>query len=919
MASTLAITILIFGADRALGDEKSLSDTDREFFEEKIRPILIDHCYECHDSTGKKQKGGLSLNSPSGLLNGGDTGPAIHPGSPDDSLLVKAVGYQDRDLQMPPKSPLPVEAVEHLQSWIAMGAPDPRLDDPNQSKPVTGMTPGEGRQFWSFKSPTPAEPPPPTLPEFEINPIDRFVSARLNQAELSPASRASDSSWLRRVTFDLLGLPPTPSEIANFTADPSPDKYASAVDRMLKSPQYGVRWGRHWLDVARYADSNGLDENLTFGNAWRYRDYVIDSFNNDKPFDQFLIEQIAGDLLPDANETTLAATGFLALGARVLAEPDREKLEMDVIDEQLDTTGKAFLGLTLGCARCHDHKFDPILQSDYYSLAAIFRSSSNFAGTKKGAIKHWFEHSFATPEQEAEIKEWDDRIAETKKEATTFKNETVVKLRGEARSRAADYLVACTEFDTTDTLATVAAIAEPLGLHPRILYHSRRHLEVNHESPVFKSWFQFRDQGEIARLKKFYADRFEEASSAAVAKTSKAKKEKKAETDAEKSEAPVDPFYEALFDKSGFLAVPAKPAHAFNQHDLDQLNKLEEAARVLESGAPDHPGAMGIADSEEIIENLPIHIRGDHMNLGNEVPRAIPAVFSDTSTTFPAQSSGRLELAQWMADKENPLTARVIVNRIWRWHFGQGLVETTENFGVMGDRPSHPELLDWLACWFMENGWSIKKMNRLIVLSNTYSQSTLPGSGAYTTVDPENELLSFFPLKRLEAESVRDAILSISGQIDTSLGGKSIPLRNRQMVFHHTSKDHVTYDSLRRSAYLPIVRNHLFDWLSLFDYPDPTMPTGDREATVIAPQALIMMNAPLMIDSAAALAEKINRNANTDPQKIQLAWTLVYGREPNKTESNSSLQFIQSSDDQALAWTLLCQSLLASNEFLYLH
>ena len=362
------------------------------FFERQVRPLLVRHCFECHSAA--ENSGGLNLESPAALRRGGDSGPAVVPGTPDQSLLIEAIRYENRDLQMPPEGPLSKREKGILEEWVAMGAPDPRREPEGTAPQPVGMSIEDGRKFWAFLPV--ANPLPPTVQDSDWvrSPIDAFVLARLEDAGFIPAPPADRATLLRRVTFDLVGLPPSPEELEAFLADDSVNAFETVVERLLASPQYGVRWGRHWLDVARYADSNGLDENLAYGQAWRYRDYVIDAFNNNKPFDQFVVEQLAGDLIPQASQETKTATGFLMLGAKVLAEPDMEKLVMDTIDEQLDTTGKAFLGLTLGCARCHDHKFDPIQQRDYYALAAIFKSTRSFADTNTGIIKHWFESTY---------------------------------------------------------------------------------------------------------------------------------------------------------------------------------------------------------------------------------------------------------------------------------------------------------------------------------------------------------------------------------------------------------------------------------------------------------------------------------------------------------------------------------------------
>lgn len=899
----LAAALSIFSVS---GSE--ISEADREFFEDRVRPILIESCLECHDSTSKKMKGGLALNSPSGIRDGGDSGPTIAPGDPEASRLIEAIRYHNRDLQMPPKSPLSESKVATLEEWVRRGAPDPRREPEAGEAPPSGMSPEEGRRFWSFISPVKSQ-----VPE-GVNPVDYFLDKSLEEANLPKALAARKEVWLRRITFDLTGLPPDPQEIASFLSDDSPDADAKVVDRLLGSESYGIRWGRHWLDVARYADSNGLDENLAFGNAWRYRDYVMDSFRTDRPYDQFLVQQIAGDLLPEPSQEDLIATGFLALGARVLAEPDMEKLEMDVIDEQLDTTGKAFLGLTLGCARCHDHKFDPILQSDYYSLAAILKNSTNFSETKTGAIKHWFEHDFVPDDEEAKWKEWDDKIAAAKSAAAKFKTAETSRLAGLARSKAVDYLVASTEFGPDASLEKVAMIAGRHGLDPRTLHHCRRHLDFHRDSEVFAPWWKFRAANDLRGLRSFYDEKL---GGAIVAFDELKKHDGKAK--ALDFDHPLEPFRAAIFDKSGFLAIPAKPEHAFSDTALAEYHQLEKEARLLESQAPDRPAAMGVSDREEIAETLPIHIRGSHLNLGKEVGRAVPAVFSIDLPEFPADRSGRLALAGWLTDPEHPLTARVIVNRVWRWHFGAGLVRTTENFGVLGDRPSHPELLDYLSVQFVENGWSIQKLSRMILLSEAYRRTSELPKGYELERDPENRLLAYFPPRRLEAESIRDAILSVSGRLDPEIGGKTIPLRNRQMVFNHTSEDHTDYDSLRRTAFLPVIRNHLYDWMQLFDYPDPTMPTGDRESTVIAPQALLMMNSPLARESAAAFAARVRQEAGPDVvDRIETAWLLALGRTPTEAERAAAKDFL-GAESLSDSWALLCQALLASNQFVYLN
>jgi hypothetical protein len=888
-----------------------------EFFEKNVRPLLVEHCLECH--SGESNDGGLSLGSRAGLLRGGDSGAAVVPGSAAESLLLAAVTYQHEVIQMPPEGRLADDEIAVLRRWIEMGLPDPRTDAASETVEPTGMTVDEGRQFWSFQPIT--EPPLPNVENqnWIRSPIDAFVLHQLEMSGLTPAPPADRRTLIRRVYFDLIGLPPTPREVHAFLDDDSPDAFAKVVDRLLASPAYGVRWGRHWLDVARYADSNGLDENLAFGNAWRYRDYVIESFNEDKPFDRFLIEQLAGDLLPDADRESITATAFLTLGAKVLAEPDREKLAMDTIDEQLDTVGKAFLGMTLGCVRCHDHKFDPLRQEDYYALAAIFKSTRTFADTNTGAIKHWYEHSFANEAELEELKKVDQRISEAKKAASSFKSKQIAELRQQARDRAAEYLAVCVNFSPDASLAEIEPLAQQAGLHPRILHHCRRHLEFHRDTAPFDRWHQLAASGGHAAVLEHFSNLFTAASSGSKGDNEKA--------NGPSADVPafddslIQAARQALKDPSGFLAVPAKPEFAFDAETLSEYHELMRQARLIESRAPDEPATMAVSEAETIAE-LPIHIRGSHLNLGDPVPRSFPAVmrFDDHSYRFPDDQSGRLQLARWMTDPRHPLTARVLVNRVWGWHFGTGLVSTTENFGVLGDRPSHPTLLDWLARHFVKSGWSIKQLHRTLILSSTYqTRSRHPNRELLQTADPNNRLFSHTSVRRLEAEPIRDSVLFVTGTLERSLGGKTIPLRNRQFVFNHTSEDHTRYDSRRRAVFLPIVRNNLYTFIAQFDYPDPTMPSGKRQTSVVAPQALLMLNSPLVMDAAENWSKQLLETYPTDAERIRSSYETAFSRPPSTSELRRGLAYIATTEEQEKRrrWLQFCQSLLASNEFIY--
>jgi hypothetical protein len=901
------------------------STEEVEFFEKRIRPVLIEQCYECH-SEGKKVKGGLIMDSREAMMIGGDSGPSLVPGNPDKSKIIEAIRYKNRDLQMPPKNQLTAEQIRDLEKWVAMGAPDPRA-----AKSATAAVPAkqginfeQGRKFWSF-----APLSQPALPAVKNTtwvqtPVDAFILDSLEKSGLSPAPPADKRTLIRRATFDLTGLPPTPKEIADFLADNSPEAFNRVIDRLLASPQYGERWGRHWLDVARYADSNGLDENVTLGHAWRYRDYVVRSFNEDKPYDQFLIEQLAGDLLPTQDtafrQDALTATAFLSLGAKVLAEPDVRKLEMDIIDDQLDTLGKAFMGMTIGCARCHDHKFDPFSQEDYYAMAAIFRSTKSLADDRTGAIKYWYEHSLATSADLEAKKKHEAEVKAQRAKITKYNSDTRAALKADLQRQAANYLAASVELPDDPDFKDVEAVATKHGLRARYLLTCRQYLARATEKDFFDTWHALAKTGDVAGARNHYAKLFTDAAEGLAAAKKKDPKATK----------PIEPelaaAHDALNDAGGFLVMPDKDADAFDQSMLSEVQQMQTDLMSMEDQTPDPPALMGVTDGT-VTRTLPIHIRGSYLTLGKEIERGFPTVMrvSFTKPVFPAKQSGRLELARWMASTEHPLTARVMVNRIWRWHFGRGIVGTTDNFGILGDKPSHPALLDWLARNFMENGWSMKDMHRVLMKSSVYQMASLhPIAGQPSSspdpalVDPENKLLWRANLQRLEAEEIRDALLAASGSLDLKVGGKTVPLRNREFVFNHTSKDATTYETPRRALYLPIIRNNLYDLLEQFDFPDPTMPTGSRNSTVVAPQALILLNSPLATTSAEKLAAKLEEQEPADAARVQRAYEILYARTATPHEEQRALAFVKSKSGNRDAWTLLCHTLMAANEFMYL-
>ena len=781
------------------------------FFETHIRPLLLARCIGCHGP--KKQSGGLRLDSRDRILKGGDSGPAIDVARLDTSRLLAAIRETDPELRMPKNGKLTDRQIQHLAEWIASGAVFPRQAgrdrisrDPNH---------------WSFRPPVRPQLPAVRNQEWSRTPVDRFILARLEAEGISPAADVDAAAWLRRVTFDLVGLPPTRTQLFAFLNDSSPTARSQVVDRLLASPRYGERWGRHWLDVARYADSNGFDENVAHGHAWRYRDYVVEAFNADKPFDAFVAEQLAGDLLsstgqPHRNQL-LTATGFLSIGPKVLAETDQAKMRMDIIDEQIDTVGRAFMGLTLGCARCHDHKFDPIATSEYYALAGIFKSTLTMRRYNK--VAEWHEHQLPSPEATAMKQAFDARVAAAKRDLE----------RAKASARDA-----------------VRKRLERLGPAPG---PSDKELE-----------------------KQFTAE-----------------------------------------EQAG-------------------IKKLADVLAALKKDGPNLPTAMGV--TEDKITDVKVHLRGDTQTLGDVVARGVPAVMQGPQPPrFDKTHSGRRELAQWLTDPKHPLTARVLVNRVWRWHFGRGLVRSTDNFGLLGERPTHPRLLDWLAVRFVHDGWSIKRLHRLVVLSRTYGLSPRVDA-AVVRRDPNNKWLGRGRVRRLEAEAIRDALLSVGGQLDGTMTGSLLKLKNRAYFFDHTSKDLTTYDSHRRSIYLPVVRNHVYDMFQLLDFPDPAVTTGDRSSTVVASQALLMLNSDLVMNAAVGLANRLQHEATGVDGRIRHLYLVALGREPSARElaadrrlladlTSRSGPTIKSSTDNStelpvLAWAGLCHVVLASNEFMYL-
>lgn len=729
---------------------------DLEFFEKKVRPLLIERCHKCHSTQTKKQKGGLLLDSRASLLKGGDSGPAVAPGQPEKSLLISAVRYQHESVQMPPDGKLPAGEVAVLEAWVRRGAVFPGPADRGTTKQAINLA--EARKFWSFQPPRARALPQVADASWPRTRIDSFILAELEKQGLKPAAPASARTLVRRVTFDLTGLPPTPAEVDEFTGQVGNLSYEKLVDQLLASPRYGERWGRFWLDLARYCDV--AEQWADFkGQPWRYRDWVVQAFNDDLPFDQFVQRQLAADLMADCEPADRAALGFLGLSPTYWKEL---KLAPDVIrtvvaeewEERIDALGRTFLGLSVACARCHDHKFDPITQHDYYALAGVFAS----------------------------IRQTDRAVVP------------------EARLGLADFRLPALTGAALDTAL--------LG-----------------------------KQAQIDQL------------------------------------------------KSAQLLVPAV---------------TEARQQVLADG----PHRTKVEYQPGVAQDVAMQVRGNPANAGPVVPRRFLAVLSPDPKPF-RQGSGRLELARALVDEGGPLTARVIVNRVWRHHFGAGLVETPSDFGAQGSRPTHPELLDDLTARFIAHGWSLKWLHREILLSAAYQQSSLTDERK-RAFDPDNRWLGRMNRRRLDVEAWRDAMLAAAGTLRPTLGG---PPQELSEPANH-----------RRTVYGLVRRRELHDMLRLHDFPDPTAHSANRIQTTTPLQQLFTLNSPFLQQQAADLVRRLEADVPGSVEgQVQRVYQLLFGRSATERQVQQAVAFLRTANpaERAALWQQYAQVLLGSNEFLF--
>lgn len=823
----------LLSAPRAFSDASSPvgklppagSETVR-FFESRIRPVLAERCESCHSVEAQRKgklKAGLFLDSRKGLLEGGDSGPALVPGKPGESLLVRALRHESKELAMPPKEPmLSGGVIEDFVRWIGEGAYDPREAEGSVPAKRRGMTIEEGRAFWAMRPPQRPALPPVRDTGWARSPVDRFVLAGLEREGLAPAPEAPAEVLLRRAHLDLTGLPPSAAEVAAFRKE----EFDALLERLLASPHFGERWGRHWLDVARYAESNGKDRNVVFHHAWRYRNYVFDAFAADKPFDVFLREQIAGDLLvkedPARRDELLVATGFLALGSKAYEETKSEVFRMDLVDEQIELIGRGILGLSVACARCHDHKFDAIPTADYYALAGILRSSEALYGYGPRGIK-----------------------------ATAFHHTELHALGGDAETLGPAGLAYLKRLDEA-TLEMHTARSDRYSLQRRVPDLKRR-IEQGAGEERAKA------EGELAELEARIAD--------------------------------------------------------WNV----RVSALEKGVEALQDAAPPMPGwAMGMRE-RATPEDCRIHIRGETTLLGELVPRGFLRVLNTPNAgPAPASASGRLELAAWLSDRSNPLTARVYVNRVWRQLFGRGLVATPDDFGVTGAAPSHPELLDYLAVEFMEGGWSTKKLLRSLMRTRLYTLDSRAREGVSET-DPDNRWLARMRPRMLEAEVLHDSMLNAAGMLDRTRPGQSFwarfhPYRDAEFA---AFKPFVKKSELvlpHRAVYLPVIRGVLPEALELFDFAPPDRPVAERTQSVVPAQGLFLLNNPRVSELADACANRSLQEAGAGGERIAWIFRTVLGRSPRAEEVERVRAFTGADGGGGERWADVCQMLFASAE-----
>ena len=1126
----LLAALLCGGGLRAAENHPQSSTAGIEFFEKKIRPLLIQHCDKCH-AKGPRSKSDFRMDSREGLLHGGKRGPAIVPGDPEASLLLQAVRHkeevtakQEDRLRMPPKGKLTKDEITDLETWIRLGVPWPEETKPRGEESHADDQTVEDEEFvarWAFRPPKAVPLPRVSDARWCQSPIDRFILARLEAAHIKPAPRADRRTLLRRATFDLTGLPPTPEEIDAFLQDTSSDAFAKVVDRLLASPRYGERWGRHWLDLVRYAETDGHEFDPDKPGAYHYRDYVIESLNDDLPYDRFITEQLAGDGFPrprlsadGSRRASEIATAFYWLGELQNVPVDQAASDANVVENQIDVIGKAFLGLTLACARCHDHKFDPISTEDYYALAGILDSSrrdlrcvdsatrvqdiattrnrieslngqinqlaakANLASIKprlarladdllaarevisaegklppgearaqtiasqrgldavtlqawSKALRHaldvkdpifypWARLSEAKSRFDRRRQALAERLVNRLHQATTGSNHVqpfedfeaddydrwtpLGAAFGTAPTHPPSPAIsgiegnACaSSFHATDAL-TGRLVSKPFVIqkpyvHFRIgggndFRRLRFSLMINGQplpeitatgegdDRLRQSFFEAQNlRGRTAYFEivdedshghifvdeiafadgppakkddppnrlvvellkqpdhsspELLARAYQKLFSGALSKLEERLRGKPAAADWWRTgDRDRDQLSRWLLSDESPLAVGKNPAASLDRADRGRLATLRRERKRLENACHESAIAMVTADGQT--HDVAVQIRGNPHSLGDVVPRRFLAVLSSVDGSIVTRGSGRRELADWITAAENPLTARVAVNRVWQHHFGRGIVATSENFGRLGERPTHPALLDFLALRFVQSGWSFKALHRLMMLSSTYQQASDDDSSA-AEADPANRLWHRMPVRRLEAEAIRDSMLAVAGTLDDRLYGPSVMLHlTPYMEGRSLPRRSGPLDGAgRRSIYLEVRRNHLTPLLSVFDFPQPTTPTARRDVSAVPPMALAMMNNDFVVEQARVWAHRLLDEETTDEERIDRMFRQALGRPPREDEIKLARRFLREQtaryrklsakddDPPFRAWADLCQVLFDFGEFFFI-
>ena len=904
-----------------------------EYFEKHVRPLLAGKCQACHNAELKS--GNIDFSGVEGFVKARDEAALISAEDPAASRLLAIINYDSR-VKMPPGGKLPAAELEILGNWVRMGAPWPGAEQRDAMIPegTHGTFTAEQKNYWAFQPVSDPELPEVGAPDWAVKPIDRFVLAKLEEHGLEPATPAPKLTWLRRATFDLTGVPPTTEEAAAFLEDDSPKAYERVVERLLSSPLYGERWGRHWLDVARYADSTGNDEDHRYPYAWKYRDYVIDAFNDDMPYDQFVREQIAGDLLPSddadgVNRQGIVATGFLALGPKAIAQQDKTRMLYDVYDEQIEVVSKAMLGLTIACARCHDHKFDPILTKDYYSLAGIFASTRSFR-EPRAHVSRMLLKPLVPQEEYDRYKAEQDVIKNKQIELDNLADVEIEEHIDSIADRVSDYMLGAREVYEGGADASAVALKRELDETQLVAWVS--YLEPRDPPRAQLADWHVAMAGRRTEAAEEYEERFAKtlkewhhtirrwrASAIELIKTGTMPPPPKPKFPAGRDRF----FFDVYHAKGGPMNFGAEQRNRILKAEtVETIATLKVELKDLKGNAmPEPPMANAIEDGDVVEQK--VFVRGDYNTEGEPATKVFPAIISGFDQEPVTAGSGRLELADWIASPQNPLTARVMVNRIWQKHFGEGIVRTPSNFGKLGTPPTHPELLDWLAARFVDDGWSVKNLHRRIMLSNTYRMSSERSEGA-ARIDPANRWLSSFNRRRLDVEELRDGMLAIDRSLDYAMGGT---LQSGFGTDRENSNSRLSIDpttSTRRMVYLPLRRANLPTLLNLFDFGDAVTSLGKRPVTNVAPQALFMMNSEFVAKRAANIAEQLLADeVASEADRVREAYMGILTRHPEPAEVDGALSYIGGFalrfEDRTPqeAWQSYCRVLLASNDFIY--